>query len=146
MLQLRATLLPPGRVRPESSRCSTSRTACDLPVHQFGRGVAALHVVTLHSSSSFLCCWTRASLRSCRIAGLSAAILAKLPPCAASLPSVWVCLEPPRFTFIRARPNRTRPWPASRPACIALPVPDHHQVLHARGLAVLMLAHVKLPR
>jgi hypothetical protein len=37
----RATLLPPGRVRPESSRCSTSRTACDLPVHQFGRGLSA---------------------------------------------------------------------------------------------------------
>jgi hypothetical protein len=36
----RATLLPPGRVRPESSRCITSRTACDFPVHQFGHGVA----------------------------------------------------------------------------------------------------------
>jgi hypothetical protein len=37
----RVTLLPPGRVRPESLHCSTSRTACDLPVHQFGRGLSA---------------------------------------------------------------------------------------------------------
>jgi hypothetical protein len=37
----RATLLPPGRVRPETSRCSTSRTACDLPVLQFDRGLSA---------------------------------------------------------------------------------------------------------
>jgi hypothetical protein len=44
----------------------------------------------------------------------SAAVLAKLPPCAASLPDVRVCPEPPRLSSIRARPNRARPWPASR--------------------------------
>jgi hypothetical protein len=53
-------LLPPGRVRPKSSRCISSRTACDFPVFQFGHGVATLYVVALHSSSSFFCCYIRA--------------------------------------------------------------------------------------
>jgi hypothetical protein len=48
------------------------------------------------------------SPRPCRVAGPSAAVLAKLSPCAASLPSVRVGPDPPRLTFIRARPNRAR--------------------------------------
>jgi hypothetical protein len=53
-------LLLPGRVRPKSSRCISSRTACDFPVYQFDHGVATLYVVALHSSSSSFCCCIRA--------------------------------------------------------------------------------------
>jgi hypothetical protein len=41
-------------------------------------------------------------------------------------------------------PSRVCPWPA--PRLLRPPAPDHHQVLHARGLAVLVLVHAKLPR
>jgi hypothetical protein len=54
------------------------------------------------------------SPRPYRVAGPSATILAKVQPCATSLPFVRVCPELPRFTSARARPNRVRPWPASR--------------------------------
>jgi hypothetical protein len=79
--------------------------------------VTSLHTVILHAaqllvvvmySSFFSCCRTRASLWPCRVAGPSAAVLAKLPPCTASLPSVQVCLEPPRFSSIRAPPRHQR--------------------------------------
>jgi hypothetical protein len=96
--------------------CTPTRSRPELAQreHCHALHVAALHVVALlvnalHSSSSFLCCRTRASLRPYRIAGPSAAVLAKVLPCAASLPSVRVGPEPLRLTSIRARPNRTRP-------------------------------------
>jgi hypothetical protein len=38
----------------------------------------------------------------CRVAGPSAAVLAKVLPCVTSSPSVRVCPEPPRFSSIRA--------------------------------------------
>jgi hypothetical protein len=131
----RTTLLPPGRVRPELSRCITSCTACDFPVHQFGHGVTALHVVALlvnalHSSSPFLRCRTRSSLRLYRIAGPSAAALAKLPPCAALLPSARVGPEPPRLSSIHAFPRcqchapphlRARRSVAPTPASASIP-------------------------
>jgi hypothetical protein len=58
------------------------------------------------------------SPRPCRAAGLSAAAHAKLPPCAASLPSVRVRPELSRCST--SPPTRGRlltPSPASRPAC-----------------------------
>jgi hypothetical protein len=70
--------------------------------------------VTLHSSSSFSCCRTRHLLWPCRVAGPATTVLAKVLPCAASLPFVRVGPESPHFTSIRARPNRARPWSASR--------------------------------
>jgi hypothetical protein len=45
------------------------------------------------------------SPRPCRVAGPSAAVLAKVLPCATSLPSVRVCSEPPRFNSILASPR-----------------------------------------
>jgi hypothetical protein len=81
--------------------------------------VGALH------SSSFSCCRTRASLRPYRIEGPSAAVLAKLPPCAASLPSVRVCLEPPRFSSIRAPPRyQRRALPRLHARRSVTPTPD----------------------
>jgi hypothetical protein len=54
------------------------------------------------------------SPRPCRVAGPSATTLAKVPPCATSLPFVRVGPESPHLTSIRARPNRARSWSASR--------------------------------
>jgi hypothetical protein len=47
------------------------------------------------------------SPRPCHVAGPSAAVLAKLSPCAASLPSVRICPEPPRCS--RSLPRTPEP-------------------------------------
>jgi hypothetical protein len=52
------------------------------------------------------------SPRPCRVAGPSATTLAKVPPCATSLPFVRVGPESPHLTSIRACPNRARSWSA----------------------------------
>jgi hypothetical protein len=54
------------------------------------------------------------SPRPCRVAGPSVTTLAKVPPCATSLPFVRVGPESPHLTSIRARPNRARSWSALR--------------------------------
>jgi hypothetical protein len=89
--------------------CTPTRSRPELAQreHRHALHAAALHVVALHSSS-FSCCRTRTSNRPCRVAGPSAAVLAKLPPCAASLPSMRVYFEPPRFSSIRASPRHQR--------------------------------------
>jgi hypothetical protein len=98
----RATLLPPGWVRPESSRCSTSRTACDLPVHQLGRGLSS-------SSGDTAMRYTPSSCTSS---------LYTLLPCTAP-PAAGLALAPALPHHSRARPNCVRSWPAS---CLAYTV------------------------
>jgi hypothetical protein len=97
---------------------ATSASAHDFPAH---RRLAHLAIARRCHAQLLLLLLLPVPclLRPCHVAGPSAAILTKLPLCAASLPSVRVCPEPPRFSSIRACPNRARPWPASRPACIA---------------------------
>jgi hypothetical protein len=80
----RATLLPPGRVRPKLSRCSTSCTACDLPVHQLGRGLSSSNGDTTMRCTPSSC----TAISPPTVAG---------PAFASALPN--------RF---RARPNRVR--------------------------------------
>jgi hypothetical protein len=65
------------------------------------------------------------SPRPCRVAGLPAVVLAKLSPCAASVPSMWVCLEPPRFSSIRAPPRyQRRALPRLHARRSVAPTPD----------------------
>jgi hypothetical protein len=95
----RATLLAPGRVRPESLRYSASRTACDLPVHQLGRGL----------SSSCGDTTMRCTPSSCTSS------LCMSLPCTAP-PAAGLALAPALPHRSRARPNRVCSWPAS---CLA---------------------------
>jgi hypothetical protein len=95
-------LLPPGRVRPESSCCSTSRTACDLPLHQFGCGLSASSGDTA----------MRYTLSSCT------PLPCTLSPCTA-LPTAGLALASALPRRLRARPNRVRSRPASRLAAAA---------------------------
>jgi hypothetical protein len=59
------------------------------------------------------------SPRLCRVAGPSAAVLAKVLPCATSLPSVRVCSEPPRFNSIRRISVLPTPRAATPPRACA---------------------------
>jgi hypothetical protein len=82
--------------------------------------------------------------------------VAASPPCTSSPYMSSLCIAPPPSSVAgpalaptlpcrsRTRPNHVCSWPA--PHLLRSPTPDHHQVLHARGLAVLMLVHAKLPR
>jgi hypothetical protein len=78
----RATLQPPGRVRPKSSRCSTSRAACDLPVHQFGHGLSASSGGTAMLSS---CMPLPCTLSPCTALPTAGLALASALPCRMSL-------------------------------------------------------------
>jgi hypothetical protein len=128
----RATLqLLSHRARP---RCTLTRSRPELVQQgrRYALHAAALYIVALHSYSSFSCCRTRASPRPCRVAGPSAAVLAKLPRCNTT---AYVCLRvvilhgyfswrttPARTAHVPLTPSLQRLMPHHSPAPSPAPV------------------------